>query len=288
MILRPADACTGIRFVRTDIGDRNNVIPALWNAVVDTRLCTVIGNQAGVTVGTVEHLMAALRACGIDNAVVELDGPEVPIMDGSSAPFIEAVMRVGIRAQAAPRRAVKILKEITIRDGGKHVTLKPGVGSRFRAEIEFDHHAIGRQSCEIEMLGGQFISEVADARTFGFAHEVNALRTQGLALGGSLENAVVLDQNGIMNKDGLRYDDEFARHKVLDAVGDLYLAGAPIIGMYEGYKPGHALNNRILHALFSDRSAWTTVDLFIDLEMVSSPLDPTIVADAPLVPLLLN
>ncbi len=290
MHIRPADAYQGIVFVRKDVTDRNNMVPAIWHAVVDTRLCTMIGNEAGVTVGTIEHLMAALRACGIDNAIIELDGPEVPIMDGSSVLFVEAFIRVGLRTQTAPRRAIKILKEVTLTEGDKRVTLKPGIGSRFRAEIEFAHPAIGHQTCEVEMLSDQFITDIADARTFGFVHEVNALRAQGLALGGSMENAIVLDQHNVLNKDGLRYDDEFARHKVLDAIGDIYLAGAPIIGLFEGVKTGHALNNQILRKLFADKTAWTYIDLFIDLEMVSSPLETSVMADAdaPQTSLLLN
>lgn len=273
LCLRPADAYQGITFIRKDVTDRDNVVPARWDTVIDTRLCTVIGNEAGVTVGTIEHLMAALRACGIDNIVIELDGPEVPIMDGSSAPFVELIQSTGLKTQTAPRRAIKIMKDVTLADGDKRVTLKPAVGSRFRAEIDFAHPAIGRQSYEVEMLSDQFVTEIADARTFGFVHEVNALRAQGLALGGSLENAVVLDQTRVMNEDGLRYDDEFARHKVLDAVGDIYLAGAPIIGLYEAYKPGHALNNQILRQLFATPDAWTYVDLFIDLDVAPARLE---------------
>ena len=268
-----ADTYQGISFIRKDVTDRNNVIPARWDAVIDTRLCTVIGNTENVTVGTIEHLMAALRACGVDNAVIELDGPEVPIMDGSSAPFVALILKAGLKTQAAPRRAIKIMKEISLQDGDKRVTLKPAVGSRFRAEIDFAHPVIGRQTYEVEMLSDQFITEIADARTFGFVHEVNALRAQGLALGGSLDNAVVLDQTKVMNEDGLRYDDEFARHKVLDAVGDIYLAGAPIIGLYDAYKPGHALNNQILRQMFASPDAWTYVDLFIDLEMAPTSLE---------------
>ena len=271
--IRAADTYQGISFIRKDVTDRDNVIPARWDTVIDTRLCTVIGNSENVTVGTIEHLMAALRACGIDNAVIELDGPEVPIMDGSSAPFVAVILNAGLKTQTAPRRAIKIMKEISLQDGDKRVTLKPAVGSRFRAEIDFAHPVIGRQTYEVEMLSDQFITEIADARTFGFVHEVNALRAQGLALGGSLDNAVVLDQAKVMNEDGLRYDDEFARHKVLDAVGDIYLAGAPIIGLYDAYKPGHALNNQILRQMFASPESWTYVDLFIDLEMAPTSLE---------------
>lgn len=269
----PAEASSGIVFVRIDVADRDNVIPARWDSVVDTRLCTVVGNKDGVSVGTIEHLMAALSACGVDNARIELDGPEVPIMDGSSAPFVQAIRPIGLKTQAAPRRAIKILKEVMIEDGDKWVCLSPSIGSRFRAEIDFAHPSIGTQSYEVDMLSEQFALEVASARTFGFVHEVNALRAQGLALGGSLDNAIVLDQAKVMNPGGLRYDNEFARHKVLDAVGDIYLAGGPIIGLYDACKPGHALNNQILHKLFAAKDAWTYMDMFIDTALPVATVD---------------
>ena len=272
--IKKADIHAGITFIRTDVSDRDNHVKATWDNVIDTRLCTVIGNDAGVTVGTIEHLMAALRACGVDNAIIELDGPEVPIMDGSSEPFVQMIHKAGLKTLAAPRRAIKILEEVVIEDGDKRVVLKPAIGSKFKSVIEFAHPSIGRQSYEIEMLNGHFVSDVADARTFGFLEEVNALRSMGLALGGSLDNAVVLDKNGVMNEDGLRYADEFARHKLLDAVGDLYLAGAPIIGLYEGFKAGHALNNQILRKLFASEGAWTTIDLYIDIDEAISTMLP--------------
>lgn len=262
--LLPADMGAGLTFRRVDVADRDNMVPALWDSVVDTRLCTVVANKAGVSVGTIEHLMAALSACGVDNAIIELDAPEVPIMDGSSAPFVDAIRQVGLKTQTAPRRAIRVLKDISVVDGDKSVTLKPGVGSRFKAGIDFAHPSIGQQSFEIELFSGDFESKISDARTFGFAHEVKALRAMGLALGGSLENAVVLDDKSIMNPEGLRHDDEFARHKVLDAVGDLYIAGGPIIGHYEATKPGHNMNNRILHELFSNQDNWEWVDLYMD------------------------
>jgi len=221
-------------------------------------------NKDGVTVGTIEHLMAALAACGVDNAVIELDGPEVPIMDGSAEPFIEAILDVGLKAQAAPRRGIKILKEVSVRDGDKIVTLKPGIGSRYQIEIDFPHPEIGRQSAQIDMFSGDFINQIAEARTFGFLHEVNALRAMGLALGGSLENAIVLDTDSVMNPEGLRCPNEFARHKVLDAVGDLYIAGGPIVGQFEASKPGHNMNNLVLRELFSQPDAWAFVDLYMD------------------------
>ncbi len=262
--IKPALASSGLRFVRVDVSDKNNVVPAKWDHVVDTRLCTVVANEDGVSVGTIEHLMAALAACGVDNALIELDGPEVPIMDGSAEPFIDAILEVGLKAQTAPRRGIKILKEVSVRDGDKVVTLKPGIGSRYQIEIDFPHPEIGRQSAQIDMFSGDFISQISQARTFGFLHEVNALRAMGLALGGSLENAIVLDTDSVMNPEGLRCPNEFARHKVLDAVGDLYIAGGPIVGQMEASKPGHNMNNLVLRELFSQPDAWTFVDLYMD------------------------
>jgi UDP-3-O-[3-hydroxymyristoyl] N-acetylglucosamine deacetylase len=258
----PSLANSGIVFVRRDVTDRDNITPARYDHVIDTRLCTLIGNKDGVTVGTIEHLMAALASLSIDNAIIELDGPEVPIMDGSSEPFITAIRAVGVRAQTAPRRAIKILKEISITDGDKHVTLKPSVGSVYAVDIEFAHPSIGRQFYELDLFQGGFDDEIATARTFGFVHEVKALRAQGLALGGSLDNAIVLDQERVLNEDGLRFDNEFVRHKLLDAVGDIYLAGAPILGRYEGFKGGHALNNQILRAMFAAPDSYAIIDLF--------------------------
>lgn len=260
MTLRPAGIDAGICFIRTDVSDRDSHIPALWDRVVDTRMCTLIGNEAGVTVGTIEHLMAALRGCHIDNVTIELDGPEVPVMDGSSVLFVEKIKHAGVVAQKAPRRAIKILKEISVEKDGKHVALVPAAESIFAGEIEFSHPAIGRQSCAMHLADEGFIDELADARTFGFAHEAEALRKMGLGLGGSLDNAVIMDEKKILNKEGLRRADEFIRHKLLDAVGDLYLAGAPIIGRYEGYKGGHALNNELLHALFIHPESWELVE----------------------------
>lgn len=262
MTLRPAKAGSGIAFIRTDVADRDNRIPALWDRVVDTRLCTVIGNDAGVTVGTIEHLMAALRGCGVDNLLIELDGPEVPVMDGSAAPFVELVDGAGLRRQDAPRRAIRVLKPVSVTRDGKTVTLTPSDHAVFSGEIAFAHPSIGRQARAVTLLNGNFRHDLAAARTFGFMHEVEAMRRAGLALGGSLENAIVLGETDILNDDGLRFEDEFIRHKLLDAVGDLYLAGGPILGAYEGSKGGHALNNALLRELFADDSAWTPVDQY--------------------------
>ena len=260
LTIKPAPADHGIVFVRTDVRAAHADIPALWNYVVDTRLCTVIGNAHGANVGTIEHLMAALRGCHIDNALVELDGPEVPVMDGSSAPFVVALDEAGMQIQAAPRRAIRVLKEIIVEENGKRVCLSPGVGSSFSGQIEFNHPAIGKQFFTTCLVNGNFRHELAQARTFGFAEEVAALRASGLALGGSLENAIVLDRDYVMNAGGLRFADEFIRHKLLDAVGDLYLAGGPIIGAYEGFRAGHAMNNAVLRQLFATPDAWVRAD----------------------------
>jgi len=262
MTLRPALADHGILFVRTDITTGDNRIPALWNYVADTKLCTAIANSSGAGVGTIEHLMAAMRGCGVDNVVVELDGPEVPIMDGSAMPFVELMEQTGLRAQILPRRAIKVLKEISVEDDGRIVRLCPAEGSVFGGGIDFDHPEIGSQRFETRLLNGNFKHDLADSRTFGFLHEVEYMRKNGLALGGSLDNAIVLDGESVLNPEGLRHSDEFIRHKILDAVGDLYLAGGVILGAYEGHKAGHAINNAILHALFADESNWEIVDMF--------------------------
>ncbi len=263
LVIKPAEAGAGITFIRTDVTDKNNVIPALWSSVVNTQLCTVIGNNDGITVGTIEHLMSALRGCGVDNAVIELDGAEVPVMDGSAMPFVEKIDAIGTVDQNTPRKVIKVLKEVTLEKDGKRVTLTPFDGSVFGGEIEFDHPSIGNQKFETQLLNGNFHHEIAQARTFGFLHEVEWMRSQGLAQGGSLENAIVLDkENGtVMNEEGLRFEDEFIRHKLLDAIGDLYLAGGQIIGAYDSVKAGHAINNEILHLLFSDDANYKIVEM---------------------------
>jgi UDP-3-O-[3-hydroxymyristoyl] N-acetylglucosamine deacetylase len=260
LTLKPAAAGSGIVFVRTDLSG-DNKIPALWNLVTDTRLCTKITNASGADVGTIEHLMAALRGCGIDNVILEINGPEVPVMDGSSKPFVDMIERVGIEAQDAPRRAIRILKEIEVEEGGKIVRLKPAEEFIFAGEIDFDHPDIGHQRYEIKLLNGNFKHDLADSRTFGFFHEVEMMRKMGLALGGSLDNAIVLDKEKVMNPDGLRHSDEFIRHKLLDAVGDMYLAGAPILGAYEGVKAGHAMNNLALRKMFDTPGSYEIIEL---------------------------
>jgi UDP-3-O-[3-hydroxymyristoyl] N-acetylglucosamine deacetylase len=256
MTLRPAPVDAGIVFHRTDVDSAQADIPATWDRVVDTRMCTVLGNPHGVTVGTVEHLMAAFAGLGIDNTVVELDGPEVPIMDGSAQPFVFLIECAGVVAQAAPRRAIRVLKPVVVEQGRAIARLAPGPYLSLRFEIDFECTAVARQSIALGLVNGTFCKELARARTFGFLHEVEKLQAAGLARGGSLENAIVVSGDRILNQDGLRYDDEFVRHKALDAVGDLYLAGAPILGTFDGVCSGHATNNQLLRALFADPAAW--------------------------------
>jgi UDP-3-O-[3-hydroxymyristoyl] N-acetylglucosamine deacetylase len=278
--LVPAPADHGIVFKRTDMEEGTNLIPATYDRVVDTRLCTLIANDHGARVGTIEHLMAALRGCGIDNVLVELDAAEVPVMDGSSKPFVDAIDAVGVKTQSKPRRAIKILKTVTVRDGDKIVTLSPSTVPVFKGRIVFHHADIGTQDYTLKLVNGNFRHDVADCRTFGFAKEAEMLRAAGLGLGGSLENAIILGDHGVMNPDGLRCTDEFIRHKILDAVGDLYLAGGPIIGAYDGFKAGHALNNAILHALFADDTAWMPVDLHADIDDSETVLLTAVAAPA--------
>lgn len=261
LTIKPAAANAGITFIRTDITTGDNVIPARWDHVTDTRLCTVIANKAGASVSTIEHVMSALAAMGVDNAEIEIDGPETPIMDGSAAAFVSAIDSVGLQQQNVARRVLVVKKTVTLKDGDKEIVLTPADGSYFGFEIEFGSAAIGRQKYTCQMRGKAFAKEIAAARTFGFLHEVEALRKMGLARGGSLDNAIVVDGDNVMNPDGLRFKNEFVRHKILDAVGDLYLAGATLHGHYHGVKAGHAMNNRILHTLFADPSAFAFVEL---------------------------
>ena len=264
MSLRPGAPGSGVVFERTDLepNQRDVLVPARWDRVVDTQLGTTLGNADGVTVATVEHLMAAFAGCGIDNVRVELDGPEVPIMDGSSAPFVFLIECAGTVEQAARRRAIRIRKSVRIEDGEKSATLYPDEQFSVRFEIDFDSPAIDRTEGEFDIADGAFKRDIARARTFGFERDVQQLHKLGLARGGSLDNAVVVgNDHRILNEGGLRFDDEFVRHKVLDAVGDLYLAGAPILGAFEGVRSGHSLNNRLLRALMADETAWDYVDV---------------------------
>ena len=254
--LLPAPADFGVVFVRTDVRDRDNRIAVSGEAVCKTQLGTVITNLAGVTVSTIEHLMAALVMSGVDNVRVEIDGPEMPIMDGSSIDFIRGLDRAGLQPQGALRRFVEITDVVEVIEGDKRATLRPSDGFEVAFEIAFASKAIGRQAVDLKMDAEAFRSELADCRTFGFLHEVEALRAMGLARGGSMENVVVIDGDEIMNPEGLRRPDEFVRHKALDAIGDLFVLGAPMIGRFEGVLAGHALNNAVVRALLATPHAW--------------------------------
>ena len=260
LTLKPAAENTGIRICRTDLLNGAREIIVNWENVVDTRLATTVGNDHGSTVSTVEHLAAALAGCEIDNVLIEVDGLEIPIMDGSSAPFVFLIECAGTVEQSAARTAIKILKPVTVGDENRSVSILPAEDFSLAFEIDFDSSAIDRQERTFQRIGADFKSDISRARTFGFDHEVEALRSAGLARGGSLENAVVVSGDKILNEGGLRFDDEFVRHKILDCVGDLYLAGGPIIGEVIASKSGHELNNALLRAVFADNDAWTRVE----------------------------
>lgn len=266
LAMKPADPDHGIVFKRVDVTGKDALVPAKWDHVVDTRLCSVIGNADKVTVGTVEHLMAALRACGIDNALIEINGPEVPILDGSSVQFIDAIEKTGIQVQSQPRRAIRVLKKVTYKEGDKEVTLSPSNTPSYAGQIDYDNPVIGSQRYQIKLVNGNFKHDLADCRTFCLLKDVEMMQANGLARGGSLDNAVVVDDHGVMNEGGLRCHDEFIRHKLLDAVGDMALAGGLLLGAYEGTRAGHDMNYKALCALFSDNTAWEIVDLFVEIE----------------------
>ncbi|PSC05242.1 UDP-3-O-[3-hydroxymyristoyl] N-acetylglucosamine deacetylase [Alsobacter soli] len=262
IVLHPADVDTGISFLRTGLeGGRERQIEARYNAVSATELCTIIGDANSGAVATIEHLMAAFTGLGVDNALVEIDGPEVPIMDGSSAPFVDAIDMVGLVRQVANRRYIKILKPVRVEQGRAFSELRPFArGFRLEVEIDFDTPLIGRQKRVLDLEPGAFRRDIARARTFGFMKDVERLWKAGFALGASLDNTVALGDEGVINPEGLRFADEFVRHKTLDAIGDLSLAGAPILGCYRSYCGGHRMNVAVLQALFADRSAYAIVE----------------------------
>ena len=267
--LVPAPENTGIVFRQINNDKISSDIIAHVDNVVDDRLCTTLGNSTGNTIATVEHLMAALRGCGIDNLYIEVEGSELPIMDGSSEPFVSLIECAGVVEQSAPRRVIRILKPVNVEVGDSQATLMPADRPSLDVEIDFDSAFISNQALSIGLVNGSFCKELARARTFGFLHEVEQMRAAGLAKGGSLENAVVVSQDGVLNDGGLRFDDEFVRHKMLDAVGDLYLAGGHIIGQFSGIRSGHAINNALLRALFADGEAWT-VDVMRSTEAATA------------------
>jgi UDP-3-O-[3-hydroxymyristoyl] N-acetylglucosamine deacetylase len=262
VVLHPAEANNGITFLRTGLaGGRERIIDAIWSNVSMTELCTVIGDPADASVSTVEHLLAALSALGVDNCMVEIDGPEVPILDGSSAEFVAAIRKVGIEELAAPRRYLKVLKPVRVEHGRAFSELRPSdKGFRLEVEIDFETGLIGRQKKVVDLDGRVFERDIARARTFGFMRDVERLWKAGFALGASLENTVALDDERVLNPEGLRWSDEFVRHKTLDAIGDLALSGAPIIGTYRSYCGGHKMNVAVLAALFADKSAYEFVE----------------------------
>ena len=254
MTLRPAAAGTGIIFRRSDLGGA--VVTARYDAVIDTRLGTTLLGADGARVGTVEHLMAAAWGCGIDNLEVELDGAEVPAMDGSSEPFVFLLDCAGRESLPAPRQRLRVLRRVAVENGVGRIALLPDSVTSVHFEIAFDNPVIGRQELDLVLADGVFRGELARARTFAIAEEVAALREAGLARGGSLDNAVVVGDDGVLNDGGLRFADEFVRHKMLDCLGDLYLAGAPLLARIEASCSGHTLNNALLRALFADRRNW--------------------------------
>jgi UDP-3-O-[3-hydroxymyristoyl] N-acetylglucosamine deacetylase len=258
MRLLPAALDTGIVFRRTDAGAE---IPANWVNTIESARCTVLSNGEGITVGTVEHVMAALAGAEIDNVIVELDGPEVPIMDGSSAPFLFLIECAGLIEQDAARRAIKVLKPVSVSEEGATATLLPDHGFSMSFEISFSNSLISRQDMCVVFDAATFKTELSRARTFGFLDEVDRLREAGFGRGGSLDNVVVVSGDHILNAGGLRYADEFVRHKLLDAFGDLYLAGGPIIGRFCGTRSGHAHTRHLLAALFADTEAWRYTSL---------------------------
>ncbi|MCQ0092463.1 UDP-3-O-acyl-N-acetylglucosamine deacetylase [Roseovarius sp. M141] len=262
LVIRPAAVDHGIVFRRVDCPAGTGDIPALWTHVNQTPLCTRLENAHGVQVSTVEHVMAALMGCGIHNALITVDGPEVPILDGSSALFVRGILQTGLRKQGQPVRALRVLRAVEVRRGNAWARLTPHDTLTIEFDIAFDEAAIGVQKKTLNMANGSFVRELASSRTFCRKSDVDAMRASGLALGGSLDNAVVVDGADVLSPGGLRHSDEAVRHKMLDALGDLALAGAPLLGFYQGHLAGHALTNDLLRALFDQPGAveWVTCD----------------------------
>ncbi len=260
MTVRPASANHGIWFRRTDVIGRDALVPATWDAVTPSRLCTVIENQAGVSVSTIEHIMAALAGCGVHNALIEINGPEVPILDGSAQPFVAAILGRGLRGLDEEVRCVEILKAVEVREGEAVARLEPAGALEIDFSIDFADAAIGHQHKRLSMANGSFVRELSDCRTFCRQADVDAMRASGLALGGTYDNAVVVEGARILSPGGFRRADEAVRHKMLDALGDLALAGAPILGRYTGNRAGHAMTNRLLRAMFAQPDAYRIVD----------------------------
>lgn len=260
MTVRPASANHGIWFRRTDVIGRDAMVPAIWNAVTPSRLCTVVENAAGISVSTVEHIMAALAGCGVHNALIEINGPEVPILDGSSKPFVTAILGRGTQDLDVPVVCIEILEPVEVRDGAAVARLEPAATLEIDFSIDFTDKAIGHQHERLSMANGSFVRELSDCRTFCRQADVDAMRASGLALGGTYENAVVVEGDRILSPGGFRRKDEAVRHKMLDALGDLALAGAPILGRYTGNRAGHAMTNKLLRELFARPDAYRIVE----------------------------
>ncbi len=260
MTVRPAAADHGIWFRRLDMTGGDPLVPARWDHVTPSKLCTVIENADGTSVSTIEHVMAALAGSGIHNALIEIDAPEVPILDGSALSFVAGFLAAGIEAQDRPVRAIRVLKPVEVSEGEALARLDPADMLEIDFSIDFEDTAIGMQTRRLNMANGAFVRELSDSRTFCRRADVDAMRERGLALGGTLENAVVFDGDRVLSPGGLRHEDEPVRHKMLDALGDLALAGGPILGRYTGERAGHALTNRLLRALFADPAAYRHVD----------------------------
>ena len=260
MTVRPAAADHGVWFRRVDVTDRDPMVPARWDHVTPSKLCTVIENADGVSVSTIEHMMAALAGSGIHNALIDIDAPEVPILDGSALSFVAGFLNAGIDELGHPIRAIRVLKPVEVTEGGATARLDPAETLEIDFSIDFEEAAIGAQTRRLNMANGAFVRDLSDSRTFCRQSDIEAMRERGLALGGTLENAVVFDGDRVLSPGGLRHVDEPVRHKMLDAVGDLALAGGPILGRYTGERAGHALTNRLLRALFADPSAFRQVD----------------------------
>ena len=251
--VEPASVNNGIKFIRTDL-TKNNIVAALWSNVSSTNLCTTISNEKGVSISTIEHLMSSLSGMHIDNANILINNLEVPIMDGSSLPFVEELENSGIINQEIPRKIISVKKEIFVSNNDSYAKITPNKQFSIDFEIDFESQLVNKQACQLQLINGNYKTDVSSARTFGFEKDVDYLQANGLALGGSLDNAVVVGEKNILNKEGLRFKDEFVRHKILDSIGDLYLAGKPIQGYFYGSKSGHFLNNQLLKELFSDKS----------------------------------
>ena len=275
LTIKPAPINSGIKLVRTDL-EPAVVIPAVAELVRETTMCTALVNDDGVRISTIEHLFSALAGLGIDNAIIEVNAPEIPIMDGSASPFVFLLQSAGIAEQSAAKKFLRIKKPIRVEDGDKWAELRPFNGFRLDFAIDFPHPEIARsrQHVVMDFSTSAFVKDISRARTFGFMTDIEYLRANNLALGGSMENAVVLDEFKVLNPDGLRYEDEFVKHKILDAFGDLYVSGNAIVGEFRAYKTGHALNNQLVRAVLAQQDAWELIDFKEESEVPVSFLVP--------------